>query len=226
MPMPPLTRAGRVTRDGSNVGLSRLALYRSPHNRSLNSSTRRYGHGTSPSRARELSHFHPARPAAAYAPATMKPRRVRRRRSLSTSASFAASSSSAVGSGGDTGSGSGAGAGTTGSSLMHHLHADDHCSEIVPAGLDHLPDMNEKENDVADGQPEVEEARHRVAAEHRGQPVHLHRLVDRQAGQQREEAHDHDHRVGDALRAVVLPLRRRLLAQAQVVEEYLPGIDE
>src|SRR6266550_625899 len=105
---------------------------------------------------------------------------------------------------------------STGSSIMRHLDdlaADDHRPEVVPAGADYLRDMNDEENDVADGEPEVEKARHRVSAEEPCQPRKLHRLVDRETGEQRAESHQHDGGVGNLLRAVVLPLRRRLSPQ-------------
>src|SRR5689334_4581582 len=157
--MPPLSRAGRVMRDGSYVGLRRLGEKYAPAMRSFMFSARRSGQGMPSSFGREVSHFHPPMPAAAATPATMKSRRVRRRSSRSMVRSLSSISSS----------------------LMDHLHADDHRAEVVPPGLDHLPDVHDEEDDVADGQPEMDEARRLVSAEEKAQPAELHGLVDGQA---------------------------------------------
>src|SRR5581483_4270150 len=155
-------------------------------------------------------------------PAVMNPRRERRRTWRSTAASFSASR--ATGSG--AGAGSGAGSGTTGSSVMDYLDTDDHRPEVVPAGADDLRDVNDEEGDVADGDPEVKEASHRVSAEKKRQPSELDRLVDRQSGEQRSETHEDDGAVGNLLRAVELSVRRRLLAQMKIVQRDLNRFHE
>src|ERR1041385_1924510 len=170
--MPPLSRAGRVMRDASYSGLRRRGEKYAPAMRSFMFSTRRSGQGMPSSAGRVLSHSHAPIPAAAAAPATMKSRRVRRR----SSRSMLRSSSS---------------------SLIDYLHADHHRPEVVPSGLDHLPDVHDEEDHVAHRQPKVEEARALVAAEEPAQPAELHRLVDGYSREQRERAHDDDQRVRD-----------------------------
>src|SRR5690348_6411736 len=61
---------------------------------------------------------------------------------------------------------------------LHDFRPDHHRAEVVPSGADHLRDVDDEEDDVADRQPEVEEARHRIAAEERCQPGELRRFVD------------------------------------------------
>src|ERR1051326_2403929 len=155
-------------------------------------------------------------------PAVMKPRRVRCFSSASTLRSFsaiaatrAASSSSGVGS---TMSG-----GTSLIGRLPQLHSDHHRAEVVPSGANHLRDMHDEEDDISDREPEMTEARALISAEEPRQPLELHWLVDGHAGEQREKSHDHDRGVRDPLRAVVLPLRRRLAAQMEIVKRDLNG---
>src|SRR2546427_9193991 len=121
--MPPLTRA-LVMADGGNVGLSLEGRKYPSAILSFVSRVRRSGHSRPWSRGRRRSHFHAPYAATVLTPATMKPRRESLRASRSTSRS-----------------------------LMSHLGnlanfvADDHRSEVVPSGLDNLPDMDQEKSD-------------------------------------------------------------------------------
>src|SRR5215213_2464516 len=103
----------------------------------------------------------------------------------------------------------------------------------VPAG-DHRPQRRgvheEDQEHVDDGEgdeqpdrPEMPVAGELVASEESGEPRELDRLVDRVPGEHGEDAQQEDEAVGRLLEGVVLPLRRMLPAQAEVVELHPPG---
>src|SRR5213594_3169846 len=218
--------------EAGNVGLSRDVLKYASESFSFASKPRRNGHGTSPMRFACSIHLHTPYAAIALIPPTTNPRRESRRTSRATAASFSAIRIAGSGAGGSSSAGSAGAASAAGSSsisLMRHLAhfvADDHRPEIVPAGLDHLRHMNDEEDDVTDGKPEVEEARHLISAEQKREPRELNRLVDRQPGEEGTEAHEDDGGVGDLLRPVELSWQRRFLPKMEVMQRDLDGFLE
>src|SRR5438105_2027190 len=238
-PRPPLMRAGRVMRDAGYSGFSRVGRKYAIATLSFVSSALRNGFGSPAAGGRERRNVHAPTPTAAATPIVRKPRRVAPRSSASTARSFSAiavaraaaiaSSSTSSISGTSPAASDSGGTGTGISSVIRHLVQlvpGHHGPEVVPTGAHDLRDVDEEERDVADRQPEMDEARRLVAAHQRRQPRELHRLVDGHAAEQRTEAHDHDGGVGDLLRAVVFPDRRRLLAQMEIVQRDLDGLDE
>src|SRR5258705_1468822 len=106
-------------------------------------------------------------------------------------------------------------------------------SPPIPAG-NHGPERSriddEHENHVHDEKrgedphrPEVRVARCLEASEQRGEPRELRGLVDRESSEHREHAEQDDECVGELLERIVLPLRRMILAQPQVVLLHLDG---
>src|SRR5882762_9656999 len=100
-------------------------------------------------------------------------------------------------------------------------------SAAIPAG-DHgaqrrrIHDENEQHVDDEKARedpdrPEVPVARRLKAAEERGEPRELRGLVDRKSGDDRQHADENDERVRELLQRVVFPLRRMLLAEAQII---------
>ena len=87
-------------------------------------------------------------------------------------------------------------------------------------------DVSERQRDERQHRQEVPVARPDVPPEEVGQKRELHRLPDREAGDDRRRAHDRHEEVRRPLERVVLSLARVLRPQCQVEPHHLPRIAE
>ena len=114
-------------------------------------------------------------------------------------------------------------AGGGGRRLVDDIEACYHSAEIIPASEDDLYNMDQKEDAIAEGQDEMNDAGVAIPAKNGGQPVELGWFVDGQAGEDGAEPHDDDSGIGNLLRPVVFYLGGCCLAEVQVVQGHEQG---
>src|SRR3989441_253960 len=99
--------------------------------------------------------------------------------------------------------------------------AGEHRAQRSGVHREHQNHVDDRERDEDPHDPEVPKARRLEPPEQGGEPGELQRLVDREPGQHRERAEQVDARVRELLERVVLPLRRMVLAEAEVIPRHL-----
>src|SRR3989442_2989120 len=99
--------------------------------------------------------------------------------------------------------------------------AGEHRAQRSGVHREHQGHVDDGERDEDPHDPEVPKARRLEPPEQGGEPGELQRLVDREPGHHRERAEQVDARVRELLERVVLPLRRMVLAEAEVIPRHL-----
>src|SRR3989442_8660269 len=101
------------------------------------------------------------------------------------------------------------------------IPACDHRRQRVRVHEEHERHVHRGERYEDPHRPEVPVARRLEAAEQRGEPAELHRLVDGEPGQHGKHAEQDDESVRELLQGVVLALRRMLPAETEIVLLHL-----
>src|SRR5215217_2587325 len=99
----------------------------------------------------------------------------------------------------------------------------DHRAKRCRVHQQHQNDVHQSEGDEDPDEEEVPVPGQLVAAEERGEPGKLHRLVDGEAAGGGQPPRHHDERIGQFLQRVVLSLRRMFRAKTEIVALHLPG---
>jgi hypothetical protein len=109
---------------------------------------------------------------------------------------------------------------------IHHLPARNHRTEVVPAGENHLHNVNKEKDAIKQREDEMNDPGRCIAAETKGEPAKLNGLINGQAGTNGTQPQNYNAGVGDLLRPIEFALGWRGLPDMQVMQKHQPRLFE